>query len=680
MAGDKYLSLEDYLAELKRGEHKFETAAEAVARMILEGGFQKKYRGGKLIYDFNFFRQGKKPVVGLYEEIEEFVNFVKDAAEGGSAAEMAFVLIGEPGNGKTFFVDYVCDGYRRFISHPKNRRYTFDFICLDKLGGYGNLKCLPSQTLEDPVILAMNLFEDKKESREYLATFGFSEVELEDMFRKYRPLGASSEHVWLDILNYTGGDIKEALKFVRVLPAPVANNMGIPTGKFSPLDKITSSAADLVGEESLDRILNLSDPMNPYRYDLRKGALARAGGGGIHFADEFFRNKPDLIQIYLQVIQNRVIEISGYRWPVDTLILATSNVDVWKEFISLGENAPIKDRCYRCFVGHNTDYKVQRQLTRFILAASTEDFSGAKIHEDPNLEEIASMTVVLTRLPDSERLTPTEMMRLEAGEVAGDKSPAVLQEIKDELNASVDISRRWGQNGVGQRGYGRAFQVLEGIARKKGCKTVLDFFSAFERMLLDDYVERERSKYFRALETARQLYRKEVRKAIFNAYRDDPAAIERAVLSYVYMAMALDSGQLGPEKTWQYRDPRSGELKVVKLDERYVEAVEHRLGLKTNEERKSFRSFITKIWVQKTVTDPNYNFIDQEQLVNAVTEVTLESDIAGAGSLVAALANLTDEKNIEIQNSLIERMIKMGYCKVCAQLTIEYFCTKEDEN
>ena len=31
------------------------------------------------------------------------------------------------------------------------------------------------------------------------------------------------------------------------------------------------------------------------------------------------------MQVYLGVIQNRAIEIDGYRWPIDSLIIATSN-------------------------------------------------------------------------------------------------------------------------------------------------------------------------------------------------------------------------------------------------------------------------------------------------------------------------------------------------------------------
>ena len=58
----------------------------------------------------------------MYDEINSFVSFVKDASEGGSSREMAFVLVGEPGNGKTFFVEYLCARYREFLTIPKNRK------------------------------------------------------------------------------------------------------------------------------------------------------------------------------------------------------------------------------------------------------------------------------------------------------------------------------------------------------------------------------------------------------------------------------------------------------------------------------------------------------------------------------------------------------------------------------
>ncbi|GAF93095.1 unnamed protein product, partial [marine sediment metagenome] len=68
---------------------------------------EKVTRGGRTVYDFPFFRLGDRHIVGWYEEVNGLVNFVKEASRGGSATEQAFVLVGEPGNGKTFFVDYL---------------------------------------------------------------------------------------------------------------------------------------------------------------------------------------------------------------------------------------------------------------------------------------------------------------------------------------------------------------------------------------------------------------------------------------------------------------------------------------------------------------------------------------------------------------------------------------------
>jgi serine protein kinase len=82
------------------------------------------------------------------------------------------------------------------------------------------------------------------------------------------------------------------------------------------------------------------------------------------------------------------------------------------------------------------------------------------MHQDPNLNYAASVAVVLSRLPRSEKLTPIETMKLAAGEVAGEKSIKTLAEVIDTLNQEPDITRRFGQKGLGQRNLGRAIQLL----------------------------------------------------------------------------------------------------------------------------------------------------------------------------------------------------------------------------
>jgi serine protein kinase len=678
-------TLHHHITAVKQGERRFENAFQGVSRMVLENEIEKVVVNGKTTYDFKIFRSGAKHVIGMYDEINSFVSYVKDAAEGGSSKEMAFVLVGEPGNGKTFLVEFLAGKYRSFLSREENRKYTFKFLGLDKVGNYGKISTIESQTYEDPMILAMNLFENEDENRQFLAKqIGFSDDDIEKLYENYRPLGACSGYIWNDIRNHCDGVIDEMFKFIEIIPVPLTESLGTVTGKYPAKDKITSSAVDLLGEESIQRLLHITDTNNPYRFDLRRGALARVAGGGIHFSDEIYKNKKDLVQVYLGVIQNRNIEIDGFKWPIDTLIVATSNNSEFHRFLSEKEEAPIVDRCRICYVSHNTNYKLQKELTAYTIGSETRTtLTREDLHQDPNLNYAASVASVLSRLPRSEKLTPVETMKLAAGEVAGEKSIKTLAEVIDTLNQDPEIINRFGQKGLGQRNLGRAIQLLiESSETNEGrCMFAYDIYKALERIVLDYVTEaNDRAKYLEDLKTAKGLYRERIMTEMFNAYMDEPYAIRKDVMNYVNMIIGIDAENLGPDKMWKYKDPQNGELKALKIDERYINSVEERLGLKTEEQRESFRTSIRKIYGQKISVDPDYDFMDNLELVKAVTDVRLKSDIAGAGSLIGALANRTNEENQKLYDRMIETMLnKLGYCKTCAQKTIEYFCTQEDE-
>ncbi|GFO69962.1 serine/threonine protein kinase [Geomonas limicola] len=686
MTAQKNNSLRQHLTAVKAGERVFENAFQGISRMILEQGFEKVVVNAKTTYDFNIFRTGRKHTIGMYDEINSFVSFVKDAAEGGSSKEMAFVLVGEPGNGKTFFVEFLCAQYRNFLARERNRKYSFRFLNMDKLGTYGKIREIDSQTYEDPMILAMNFYDSVEENRRFLAEQGgFTEDELDLLYRNYRPLGACSGYIWNDIRQHADNNLEAMLDQLAVIPVPMSESLGTLTGKYPAKDKITSSAVDLLGEESIQRLLHITDTNNPYRFDLRRGALARVAGGGIHFSDEIFKNKKDLVQVYLGVIQNRAIEIDGYKWPIDSMIIATSNNSEFNRFLAEKEEAPIVDRCRICYVSHNTNYRMQEGLTSYAIGSDSKTtLTKETLHQDPNLNYAASVGVVLTRLPRSEKLTPIETMKLAAGEVAGEKSIKALAEVIDALGQEPDITKRFGQRGLGHRSLGRSIQILkESSDTNEGrCMVAYDIFKALERVVLDYVVDtNERAKYLEDLKTGKKLYRERIMTEMFNAYMDEPMAIRKDVQNYVNMIIGIDAENLGPDRMWKYKDPQTGELRALKIDERYVKSVEERIGLKTEEQRASFRTSIRKIYGQKISVDPNYDFMDNLELVKAVTDVRLKSDIAGAGSLIGALANRTNEENQKLYDRMIVTMLgKLGYCRTCAQKTIEYFCTQEDES
>jgi serine protein kinase len=274
-------------------------------------------------------------------------------------------------------------------------------------------------------------------------------------------------------------------------------------------------------------------------------------------------------------------------------------------------------------------------------------------------------------------------MKLAAGEVAGEKSIKTLSEVIDTLNQDPDITKRFGQKGLGQRNLGRSMQLmLENSGTNEGkCMFAYDVFRSLERVILDYVSEaNDRAKFLDDLRTSRGLYRERIMTEMFNAYMDEPLAIRKDVMHYVNMIIGIDAENLGADKMWKYKNPQTGELLALKIDERYIDSIEDRLGLKTREQKDSFRTSIRKIYGQKMSVDPDYDFMDNLELVKAVTDVRLKSDIAGAGSLIGALANRTNEENQKLYDRMIETMLnKLGYCTTCAQKTIEYFCTQVDE-
>ncbi len=680
-------ALDTYMKELKEGQHRFENIFESLARMLFSDShlIRPVIVNGKNTYDFQQFRTGKKHIIGLFDVINKFVAFIKDAAENGESKEMAFVLVGEPGNGKTFFVDFLSAMYRKFISIPENNKYTFCFRLPAELEGYGNIRLIESQTYEDPVILMMNFYIDEQKNKELLARSGFGSNEIENFYRNYRPLGADTEFVLNDLKAFYDGDIEKVKECIEIVRVPVSETLGTITGKYPAKDKLTSSGVDLVGEESIQRLLHITNTNNPYRFDLRRGALARVGGGGIHFADEIFKNKTDLLKIYLGVVQNRVIEIDAFKWPIDTFIIATSNNADVQNFRANDEEKPILDRCKFCYVAHNTNYKLQEELTHYALGEGDKTtFMGEKLHIDPNLSYTLSVIVTLSRLPRSDdKLTPVEMMKLAAGEVAGEKSVKTLAEIVDKLEHESDTAKRFGQKGLGQRDLARIINSQRGYSETNEgkCMFSLNVFKAAEEIILD-YIQdnTERAKYFEDLKIAKDLYRKRIRTEMFNAFMDEPAAIKKDVMMYVNMIVGMGRSDLGPDKIITYRDPQTNKMQPIKIDERFVNAVENELEMKTHEQKESFRGQIRKIYAQRLQTDKNYDFMDNVDLVKAVTDTRLNSDIASAGGLVGALANRTNEDNEKLYNRIVTTMKnKLDYCTTCAQKTIEFFCTQDHQ-
>jgi serine protein kinase len=217
--------------------------------------------------------------------------------------------------------------------------------------------------------------------------------------------------------------------------------------------------------------------------------------------------------------------------------------------------SPIVDGCRISYVSHNTNCKLQEELTSYATGSEPKTTLTKKpLHQDPNLNYAASVAVILSCLPRSEKLTPIETMKLAAGEVAGEKSIKTLAEVIDSLSQDPDITKRFGQNGLGQRNLGRAIQLMiESSETNEGeCIFAHDIYKTIERIILDYVTDsNDRSKYLEDLKTAKGMYRERIMTEMFNAYMDEPFAIRKDVMNYVNMIVGIDAENLGPDKMWK---------------------------------------------------------------------------------------------------------------------------------
>ncbi len=685
-------SLDEHIEKVARGEKRFENVYESLTRMILEGKDRVKTItvNGMPMQDYSFFREGKEPIVGMYDEINRLVNFFVDGANSPQSRKQGFVFIGRPGNAKTHLIKKLGNEYLNFLSDPSNERHTIRFKRLDELDGeYGDIPYRESETFEDPMILAMNLFPSLDDSIDFLKKKGVSEEQIEGFMNDYRTLNPASERMLIDILERTGNDPEKMLAedYVDVVKVPLGRNTGNIFTEYKATDEKGADMRKLVGKKDMILELKVRDKGNPVTNSLRSGALARSAGGGIHFSDEQFKNPPDFQHVYLGVIQDSEIPFEGLSYPADMVVLATSNNENFHRYATEGNQRPIIDRFVPVFVGHITNYKDQQKLTQKAIGEHLQrTVYGKELHVDPNLNYALSVSAVLTRLPEHDKLDRIAMMKLAAGEAAGEKTPKTLAEIVEELNSSIDVDEHFGHKGLGYRDLERGVKRLKEDPETINTASIFakDVFTALKAEKNQSVIDpSERSKIDDDLDVARELYKQKIKEDVYNAYMDDTSAIRKDVQNYVNMVIWHQTKMAEHNELFSFKDPVSNKVKQMRLDESYMDSIEEHLGLTTEQEKESYRSSLQRQYGHRMLTEgKGYDFMQDNELVKAVVEVRINSDIAGHAGLKGALANRTHDKDSEkLYNRMMKTMVeRLGYNQVTAEKTMDYFCEPDDES
>ncbi|MBM3199698.1 hypothetical protein FJZ53_02085 [Candidatus Woesearchaeota archaeon] len=298
----------------------------------------------------------------------------------------------------------------------------------------------------------------------------------------------------------------------------------------------------------------------------------------------------------------------------------------------------------------------------------------SQLHEDPNLCYVVPSVIVSPEILYGGKLTLNDVLMIGQGEILtfkfndydGEKTLLLDKRTGKEVLFSFDKNLPHGSKNkkIPPTEVLRTIQRFVELSERKNEKCLYsgDFFEVSED-LLSDYITPEQ------LEGAKTSYLEKVRIHLLDAYFDEPNAIRNSVMEYVHMARAMWLSNLEHGEAWSYQDPLTKATQEVKIVGRYVFAIEEQMGKKTKSAKEEFRAIICGIYSQQVIKNPGYDFMDNSDLVNAVASVKL-----GSGMLL----NIGDKNDPDVYNKILNNMTKnSGYCKSCAEKTLEYFASQK---
>lgn len=302
-----------------------------------------------------------------------------------------------------------------------------------------------------------------------------------------------------------------------------------------------------------------------------------------------------------------------------------------------------------------------------------------QLHEDPNLSYVVPSVIIASGIPNHCRLTVAGALEIgmrkrlafEFDSPTGNKVLVLDKSTgKTVLMFDNHPSEEIEMKNIPPMEILRIIQKFVKISesKKEKCMYARDFLEVLEDFP-SDYIN------YQELNKEKENYFEKIKIDLIDASFDEPHTIKNSIMDYVHMAQAMWLHKMEHDDVWEYKDPLTKTSKSIKIKGRYVFAVEERLGHNTESQKDEFRKKINILYSQQVIKNPGYDFMDDSELVNAVIDVKLESDVLGTGSLIGALTSRTDEENRQFYNKVINNIIKnSNYCKSCAKKTLEHFC------
>ncbi|MBP7845116.1 MAG: sigma 54-interacting transcriptional regulator [Proteobacteria bacterium] len=360
-------------------------------------------------------------IVGNYEEIQSFVDFLRAGASGSGSTSKMLLYVGPAGTGKSEFINVLSRvGAWATTQSPEFFEYTFEWTGLDQIDAlkYIGRKTLTTPLQESPFVLLPDSMQEKVLALATSKVQGLIGFDPKPIIKKPNP---QSQFVRESILaQYSRQRGKKQLsnkEVVEILSKHVKIKRRILTQENFP--KIDAQGRDVpyhelfVDENPL--ISKIQGPTDPFAHFFN-GQVLKANGNML-FLDELFRNEEPLIDHFLGVIENHNVQRGASPTiPFDAVIIAASNNESVEKMAKKGAMKAILDRSAKHVFNYSVD---PREIGKTaLLMANVKRLEARKLPTSSEIEALKKDPSLYKDQPYSD-VTVHELMPIDerSGEV-----------------------------------------------------------------------------------------------------------------------------------------------------------------------------------------------------------------------------------------------------------------------
>lgn len=630
------LTMGEYLEKVKETPSIAANAAGRVLNAIRSYGVTTEADPFSQSGDRNEVYSYFKSFYGIEDNIAQMMSHLKLAASGGDASRRLLLLVGPPGSGKSNIVTELQDALIAYTHTDQGAVYRIKYPFTPEQVKEFKLVRGYSPTNENPLVVIPNELRSALEDE-----LG---VHIE---------GVANAHTQYVIDNLLDGDWRK-LKVERFYFSR-QNRVGI--GQFQPDDPKSQKASHLKGGEYTTN-LGYFPLSHPLAYDYA-GEINVANRGVMEFV-EFLKVSRDLRNDLLTITQEKLLKVKHLAaLSVDTFLIAHTNDEEYRKFLADKSEEATKDRMVVLDWRYNMRYEDEEKILKKMFKSS----SSLGVHIGPNTLKTAALLGTISRFSkDESAYSILEKAKLYNGEYCAIP--------RDSYNTIRSLNPREGFSGLGPRKVVDFLQKAVGQADKVGeencCVSPYSFLGLVNRYVREHSEVSDADKQHlthliktHVLKAVNEWERKNVYAAI------DPLLKDKAQEIF---AQYMHELKISFEKTKNFDS--FGE--EIKANEAFINEIESEIGISSST-KQSFRQEIIQKVATMTLNGNEFKWDSHPRLKEAIEKHVEKKMYSNTiGLLSKPVGEVKSDKNLTNKmNKLYEGLAKIGYCKTCANHTVD---------